>query len=491
MTNPQADPPAHQEGGDLLDRLLAPFSIRPGEGAVTLLSALTIFTWFLGWGMVRPLRDAMGVARGADYVMWLIITTACVSLVVSPLTAWLIQRLGGGTAGRRRVPVVAYRFFAVNLVLFAAAKLLVPESQRHIVGYIFFVWASVANMAAVSVFWGLTADVFPRERSLRVYGLIALGATLGVISGGAAAKAMAGHKLDAWVFMLALAALLLVAAWLAGCVGRAGDRAAKLWERERAPGSLSSEAASGEKQEHDIAQNNSGDGVTKGPGGSHGHDPKTDQARGTSNPFSGVFAVIRSPYLLGASGYLLIYTITSSFFYLAQQRVVAEAGADQAARTAMNATISLWADSATLIVQLLLTGRILRWIGQGPALATTPLVTIAGLAWMGANPGLQSLTQAVVTRRSVHFAVDKPGREALYTVIPPEQKYTAKSFIDTFIYRGGDVIGAVIENGLKTTNTPMLWFAGPLCLVGAGLGWWLGAAAKRKGEESKAAASVE
>ncbi|MFM9957743.1 MAG: NTP/NDP exchange transporter [Phycisphaerales bacterium] len=439
------------------DRVLAAFSLRRGEGVVTLLSALTIFAWFLGWGMMRPLRDSMGVAKGADYVMWLIIVTAAVSLVVSPGIAWVIGRLGGGSAGRRRVPTVLYRFLALNLLVFAAAKWLTPEAHRYIVGYVFFVWASVANMAAVSVFWGLAADIFPRERSLRLYGLIALGATLGLIGGGFAARWMGQQKLDAWVFMIALAVMLEIAARLARAVGAAGARAAVAWARDG--------GGTAPREEHDAAQ-------------------KTEQSRDTERAsggvLSGVRAVVTSPYLLGASAYLLIYTVTTTFFYLAQQRVVAEAGADQAARTAMSATISLWADGATLIVQLLLTGRILRWIGQGPALATTPLVTIAGLAWMGASPGLQGLTQAVVARRSVHFAVDKPGREALYTVIPPEQKYTAKSFIDTFVYRGGDVVGAVIENGLNRSNTPILWFAGPICVIGAVLGLWLGQAAKRK-----------
>jgi AAA family ATP:ADP antiporter len=450
----------------LHDRALAALSIRPGEGTVTLLSALTIFSWFLGWGMMRPLRDAMGVAKGADYVMWLIIATACVSLVVSPVIAWGIGKLGSDSAGRRRVPVLAYRFFALNLLVFAAAKWLTPEPQRYIVGYVFFVWSSVFNMASVSVFWGLVSDVFPRERSLRLNGLIAMGATLGVICGGFVAKWMGEQKFEAWVFMVGLAVMLEVAARLARAVGAAGARAAVVWERERATASLPSEAVSGDGQEHDLARKQS-----RGTG---------TAPRGVLGTFSGMAAVVRSPYLLGVSAYLLIYTITSSFFYLAQQRVVAEVGADQAARTAMNATISLWADSATLIVQLLLTGRIIKWIGQSGALATTPIVTIVGLAWMGQNPGLLGLTQSVVTRRSVHFAVDRPSREALYTVIPPEQKYTAKSFIDTFIYRGGDVLGALIESGLKSSNTPMLWFAGPICVVGAGLGVWLGSAAKRK-----------
>lgn len=444
-TTPENPPPPVRAP---LDRLASALSIRPGEGLVTLLSGLTIFVWFLGWGMVRPLRDAMGVEKGADYMLGLISATAVVSLAVSPVVAWTVSKLGSDQSGRRRIPLIVYRFFALNLLLFALAKWLTPEPHRHIVGYVFFVWSSVFNMTCVSVFWGLVSDVFPRERSLRLYGLIAMGATLGIIVGGATAKWMAGQQLSAAVFMLALAAMLEVAARLSRAMAASGAIAAKMWEREAVPGSTASSTTA------------------------------TVAPLRPTGAMSGIKAVVGSPYLLGVCGYLLIYTITSSFFYLAQQRVVAEAGADQAARTAMNATISLWADSVTLIVQLLLTGRIIKWIGQSGALASTPIVTIAGLAWMGQNPGLVGLTQSVVTRRSVHFAVDRPSREALYTVIPPEQKYTAKSFIDTYIYRCGDVLGALIESGLKSSNTPMLWFAGPLCVVGAGLGMWLGARAR-------------
>lgn len=428
---------------------------------MVLLGTASVACFFLGWGMMRPLRDAMGVERGFDQVPWLITATVLVSLAVSPMIAWGMKRLARGGEGaddaetrrrRRRVPVIVYRFFAVNLLLFALAKSLVPEPQRYMVGYAFYVWASVFNLTCVSAFWALMADVWPRERSLRVFGLVALGATLGVIGGGAWARWMAGERLPAWVFMLGLAAMLEAAVQ--------GMRALTRVVARRGFGGA--DATGTPEHPRDAA-------------------PRAERHRGADGPLSGVLAVARSRYLLGASAYLLIYTITSTFFWLAQQRVVMEAGADQSARTALNATIGMWADGATLLVQLLLTGRIIRWIGQGGALVSTPLVTLAGLAWMGGSPTLSTLVPAVVARRSVHFAVDRPGREALYTVIPPEQKYTAKSFIDTFMYRGGDVLGAWIETALKSSSTPMLWFAGPLCLLGAALGWWLGGVARRGG----------
>lgn len=446
---PQENPgeTAENEAAHPLARALG---LRAGEALPALLGGLTIFVFFTGWGMVRPLRDAMGVERGFGDMPWLVTATMAFSLLVSPVVAWALKRWGrsgaDGGAGRRRLVSKVYRFFACNLLLFALAKWLVPEAQRYMVGYAFFVWASVFNMTCVSVFWGLMADVFPRERSLRAYGLVALGATLGMLAGATAAKEMAGARLPAWVFMLALAAGLEVAARLANATGRR-----TLYAGGALPAGLA-----GKREGADVK----GGGV-----------------------FSGIGAVARSPMLLGVCGYLLIYTVTSTFFWLIQQRVVMEAAADQSARTALNATIDQWANLATLAVQLLLTGRVLRAIGPSGALATTPLVTLAGLVWMGQSPAVGTVVPAVVTRRTVHYGVDRPGREALYTVIPPEQKYTAKSFIDTFVYRGGDVLGAWLETALRSSSVPLVWFAAPLCLIGAGLGVWLGRVSQERESE--------
>ena len=457
MPQPQQENPNRPEiAGFGSGGPLAVLSIRPGEAAVTLLSTLTIFTFFLGYGMIRPLRDAMGVERGFDDIPRLITATMVVSLAVSPLVAWTVRRIGKTPDGRRRVMGLVFRFFAVNLLLFALAKWLTPETQRFRVGYAFYVWASVFNLTCVGAFWGLMADLHPRERSLRIYGVIAFGATLGLIGGGAAAKGLAEARVSPVVFFLILAALLEVAARFGALAIRKNP------ERERA-----------------------GRGDAAAPAPRHDPDSETNQSHGTGTvsdplprsspgPLSGIRAVLASPYLLAVCGYMLIYTVTSTFFYLAQQRIVLAAGEDTAARTGMNATIDLWANGATLLVQLLLTGRIMRWIGQGGALAATPIVTLGGLAWLGQSPALSALIPAVVARKSVHYAVDRPGREALYTVIPPEQKYTAKSFIDTFVYRGGDVLGAWVETAMKSTNTPLVALAAPLCIVGAGLGVWLG-----------------
>ncbi len=417
-------------------------SLRPGEVGVTLLSTLAVFTFFLGYGGVKPLRDAMGIERGADKLVWLMTATLVASFMVSPVISWAMRVFGSDAAARRKLPVRVYRFFAANVVLFALARWVVPEDQRYKVGYVFYVWASVFNLTCVGAFWSLMADVFPRERSLRAFGVIAVGATLGLIAGAWAAERLGRAGASPLVFMGGLAVLLEVAARLLGLVGRGALGAGIEVPAELGP-------------------------VSSGARGS----------RGECTVLAGLGAVVSSRYLMGVCVYLLIYSVTSTFFYLVQQRVIGAAGADTAARTAMNASIDFWANSATLVIQLFLTGRIIRVVGQSGALAATPLVTVAGLAWMGGSgggSGLGSLTQAVVTRRSVHYAVDRPGREALYTVIPPEQKYTAKSFIDTFIYRGGDALGAWVETAMKASNLPVLWVAGPMCAAGAVLGVWLG-----------------
>lgn len=414
-------------------------SIPAGEIGVAALSAAAVFTFFLGYGMIRPLRDAMGVEKGFDQVKWLMTATMAAMLAVSPCMAWVVARVP-----RRRVTPTVFRSFAVMLLGFALAKWLTPMESRYRVGYVFYVWASVFNMACVSAFWSLMADVFSRRRALRLYGLISLGATLGLMGGAVLSRALARIDVSPIVYFLVLAAMLEVGARLAGLVpARAG--------RNEVQGECC-----------DAMQSQTAGRATGG-----------DQRKRT-RPLSGIMGVLRSPYLLGVSGYLLIYTLTSTFYYLAQQKAVMEAGADTAARTAINATIDLWANGVTLALQLLFASRIIGWIGHAGALAVTPMVTLGGVLWMGRAPELGAIVPAVVARRGLHYAVDRPGREALFTVVSPDLKFTAKSFIDTFVYRGGDVLGAWVDAALRASNTPMVILAAPLCMLGVVLGAWLG-----------------
>jgi len=106
------------------------------------------------------------------------------------------------------------------------------------------------------------------------------------------------------------------------------------------------------------------------------------------------------------------------------------------------ATIDLAVNVLTLVTQIFLTGRIVRWLGVGMALALLPAMTMLGFGLLAVLPTLVVIVGFQVLRRAGNFALTRPAREVLFTVVPREDRYKAKAFIDTAVYRTGDQVGA-------------------------------------------------
>jgi ATP:ADP antiporter, AAA family len=115
---------------------------------------------------------------------------------------------------------------------------------------------------------------------------------------------------------------------------------------------------------------------------------------------------------------------------------------DRGAQTAFFATIDLAVNVLTLVAQIFLTGRILRWLGVGMALALLPAMSMLGFGLLAVLPMLVVIVGFQVLRRAGNFALTRPAREVLFTVVPREDRYKAKAFIDTAVYRTGDQVGA-------------------------------------------------
>jgi AAA family ATP:ADP antiporter len=158
--------------------------------------------------------------------------------------------------------------------------------------------------------------------------------------------------------------------------------------------------------------------------------------------WGGIRDALSSTYLLNVSLFLLLYAVTSTFLYFQQAAVVSHSFADRASQTAFFATIDLGVNALTLAVQLFLTGRILKWLGVGTTLALLPAFSVLGFAVVAATPALASIVGFQLIRRAGNFAIARPTREVLFTVLPREDRYKAKSFIDTVVYRLGDQVGA-------------------------------------------------
>jgi AAA family ATP:ADP antiporter len=204
---------------------------------------------------------------------------------------------------------------------------------------------------------------------------------------------------------------------------------------------------------------------------------QSDDAPIGGSVLSGLAHAFKSPYLVNVSLFLLLFAVTSTFLYFQQAEIARKYFAERGARTAFFARVDLWVNILTLGAQLFVTGRLLRWIGVGLTLAMLPFLSIVGfgtLAWM---PTIAVLVAYQVIRRAGNFAFARPSREVLFTVVPREDKYKAKSFIDTVIYRLGDQVGAWSYAGLGFFGLGMMGIslvAVPLSILWLINSLWLG-----------------
>ncbi len=434
--------PPDAEEGVVVRLILRAVDVKPSEIAAVGWSLLYVFSVLSAYYVIRPIRDEMGVQGGVGNLQWLFTGTLLAMLAVNPPFAALVRRLP-----RERFIAIAYRFFMANLLIFMVLLSLSTETQNVWLGRVFFIWASVFNLFVVSVFWALMVDVFESEQGKRLFGLIAAGATAGAILGSSITASMV-QGIGSAPLLLASILLLELAVF---SVRRLSRLAAGL---SRAPASQREEAPIG------------------------------------GGVLAGLTHTARSPYLLNVGLYILLYAITSTFLYFQQAQIVADAFTDRAARTAFFARIDLLVNVLTLVVQVFLTSRILGAFGVALTLAALPLFNVIGFATLAMVPVVGALVAFQVARRVGNFALARPTREILFTVVTREDKYKAKNFIDTVVYRAGDQIGSwayafLAFLGLGMTGISVV--AVPLSVAWVLSSLWLG---RRQEERAKAAAEA-
>ncbi len=435
----------------LLERLV---DAREDEVRALLLSAAYFFFVLSAYYVLRPIRDEMGVAGGVRNLPWLFTGTLVAVLLVHPLYAALVSRLP-----RRRFIPYAYRFFAANLLIFFVAMKLLPESMNLWVGRAFYVWVSVFNLFVVSVFWSFMADIFRNEQGKRLFAVIGVGGTIGAMTGSGITALLAEQLGTAQLLLISV--VLLEAAVLCALRLSSISHDADLRVCHKCGADISSLAANA---------------VCPGCGWAEAK-AATDEAPVGGGALSGVTLVLRSPYLLGICLYMFLFTTLATYLYFQQAEIIAGAFENRAERTAVFGWIDFAVNSLTLLLQLFVTGRLMKVLGVGVTLGVLPVVCVIGFAGLGLYPTLAVLVVFQVFRRAANYAVSRPSREVLYTIVPRDQKYQAKNFIDTFVYRGSDQVGAWSYHALGVFGlgmTAISFLAVPLAGLWIGVGWWLG-----------------
>jgi AAA family ATP:ADP antiporter len=404
--------------------------VTPSEAPALAWAWLYIFSLLSSYYILRPIRDQMGVAGGVNNLQWLFTCTLVGMLVLNLPFSYLVKIFP-----RQKFIAISYRFFISNILLFALALHLATPEQTIWVGRIFFIWTSVFNLFVVSIFWQMIVDVFTAEQGKRLFGFIAAGATLGAIAGSAFTVSTVEHMAPAYL-MIGSAIMIEVAVF---CVHRLSLLSASLSQRPQS---------------------------------------EQDDEKPVGGTLLGGFRdALASSYLLNVSLFLLLFAVTSTFLYFQQAAIVSHVFSSRAAQTQFFASVDLGVNILTLAIQLFLTARILRMFGVTSTLSMLPAASVVGFGAVALLPSLVSVVAFQMIRRAGNFSIARPTREILFTVLPREDRYKAKSFIDTAIYRLGDQIGAwsfallsnlklgVAEISVVAAVTSAIWLANS---------WWLG-----------------
>jgi ATP:ADP antiporter, AAA family len=411
--------------------------VRDGEVRAMLTSAVFFFFLLCSYFVLRPMRDEVAAATGITKLPWLFTATLTVTVILNPMFSALVVRF----PVRRFIPI-SYQFFVASMLVFYVVLRFLSAKEGSAVDVwtarAFFVWTTVFALFNTSIFWCLMADTFNSEQAKRMFGFIGVGGTLGSITGSATAAL--ATRIGAITLLLVSAALLELAVFTVMRFPMRDGGASPLSGRKRPEGSAGGDVIGG-------------------------------------SVWAGFTHVLKSPYLLATCGFMLLFTIGATFLYFAQSDLVGRAYADRATRTAVLAQLELAVQTLTVLTQIFLTGRIIRWLGLAAALAVLPVLSIVGFAALGAFPVFAMVAVFTVLRRGGNFAVTNPAMEVLFTVVKREDKYKAKNVIETVVYRSGDQIGGWAYRGLAALGLTLVgisYVAIPLSVVFLGLGLWLG-----------------
>jgi AAA family ATP:ADP antiporter len=413
--------------------------VRPNEVRALGLGFAFHFLILTGYYILRPIRDSIAASNRLETLPWMFTATLVAMLLANVLFAAVVARMS-----RRKFIPLAYGFFIFNLGLFFVLMRSSPAEGQVWIGRGLYVWVSVFNLFNTAIFWAFMTDLFTVEQGKRLYGFIAVGGSIGAIAGAYITKHYVGQIGPA--NLLAISAVMFAVA-----------------------GSLVRFFPTGFADRHEPEE-------------------AKDAPIGGS-VWSGLTHIARSPYLLGLAGSMLLYTITSTWAYFQQSDLAREALKGGADRTIFLANLEIWVNSITVLIQIFLTGRLLKWFAVGITLVAMPFLSMVGFAAMGIAPSLALLAIFQVTRRAAAYALLRPSREILFTVLRREDKYKVKSVTDTLGYRVGDQIGAWSYGGLHAMGlglSSISFIAVPIAAGWCALSIWLG---KRQVEMAKARAS--
>ena len=413
----------------LLTRALG---IRPDEVTAVALSFTYFFCLLSSYYMLRSVRETMAIVSGVQTIPLLFTGTFVTMIAATAVFGLVTSRF----ARKTFLPWVYY-FFIANIAVFYATFVYAQanELSQVWIARAFFVWISVFNLFVVSVFWSFMADIYTKEQSRRLFGVISAGGSTGAILGPTLTSLVVVPI--GFQNLLPLSALLLVLAIV--CVYRL-----RQWTMEHETGAQREAVAS-----------------DKPIGGS---------------ALAGFKFVLSSPFFAAIAGALLLTNFLGGAIYFYMADVVSQAFPDTDTQTQVFARLDALTSALSFVGQFLIVRLSVQRLGVGRTLMVVPIISVIGFAVLAFNPTFIVLATLQVLRRSIGFGLTKPTNDMIYSVVTPEERYKAKNFIETAVYRGSDLVTAwtvrALGNAVGITGVALVCV--PVAMTSVALVRWIG-----------------
>ena len=433
------------------------FNLTAYEKNVIIHGAIWFFLILFSYYILRPIREQISSTYGIENLSWMFWATFGVMLVAIPLYSFLV-----GAIDRKLLVPCIYLFFIANLIAFWQAMTRLDESFQIWVARAFFIWISFYGLFIVSFFWSIIGDMLTSGQGRKYFGFMAGGGTIGGLAGSQVAAQLVERigVANLLLFPIALLTIALVVYWL---LERAAAKNVDKAEKESTSG--------------------------KATGG---------------NPFAGFTAVFRSRYLAAICLYGVFLATCGTTVYFQQSEIVNAAYAPvgdeaewtdvekklaEAQRTQYFANINMGVSIVTLIMQFFVVNLVMKHAGLGWALAALPIAYVIGITSLALAPTIGVLAVVSVLGRSAEYGICNPAREVLFTSVNREDRYKAKSFIDTIVRRGGDTLVGSLYRGLRgplgLAMTTLSWIMIPVAIAWAGLAFFIDKENRRIEEPKK------
>ncbi len=389
-------------------------NIEPNETKATVASFLLVLILMAAYYILRPVRDAMA----SDWSDAEVATLWTINFVFSFIVVAVYGLAIGKISLKNLVPSV-YGFFAGTFILFYCASIFVQDTV--LINKAFYLWVSVFSLFPVSVFWSFMADIYTKDQSKRLFGIITTGASIGAMVGPSIPLLFSG--LGTYNLMLVASVVLIITLPIIFYI-----QSIKVSELGNA--------------DHTAEMR------SMGGGGS----------------LDGFKLFIKNPFLLGIGLFLFLYTGIGSFIYLELKNLMTDLSSDE--RIRLWSFMDLATNTLTIVAGLFVTSRLATKVGLGWTLALLPIIVMGGLLTVAMVPLLTVVVGLQIFRRGGNYAITRPAREMLFTYVDQETRFKAKPVIDVVVYRGGDTFWGWAFAGL--TQGLGLGLAA-VALVGAGI----------------------